>query len=273
MKKQLSILLAVLLVAATSCKKAQELLYSDINRVQLSDTAALNTTFVYDAATVTRDTIYMQVNTIGGISANERPVTLLQVPEYDYSYVRDPVTNKTDTIKTEKPFKAVAGVHYVDFKDPSVQSLMVIKANQASSLIPIILLRDASLKTESYRLRFELQTNSSFGLGEKKAIGRTILFSDRLERFYSWRFDNGTAPAFYSFGKYSTAKHQFMIDVIKANIDEAWYQAAVATGALSHYINYLKDALVKFNNDPGNIASGKAPLRETSAASSPLVTF
>lgn len=272
--KRLIYYTAVILLVASGCKKADYLVYDDIARVQLSDTAALNSTFVYEAAAVIRDTVYIQVNTIGGITAFDRPVRLQQVPEYDYTYVRDPITNQvTDTIATVRPFTAKPGVHYVDFNDKAMASLMVVKANQVTAQMPVILLRDTSLKTNTYRLRVQLQADEAFGLGESKALSRTIVFSDRLERFYSWRVDNTSATAYNTFGRYSTGKHQFMIDVIKANIDEVWFQAALSSGALTHYKNYVKTALNVFNQDPANIASGKAPLRETSDPSSPLVTF
>lgn len=274
MKRLIFYTLIFLAVVCGSCKKADYLLYSDIARVQLSDTAMLSSTFVYEPVTVTRDTIYIQVNAIGGVTDYDRDVKLVQVPEYNYTYVPDPVRNQViDTIKTEKPFKAAPGVQYVAMDDPSLKSMMVIKAHKVSALIPVVLLRDASLKSNSYRLRLGVVANSSFGLGELNSRARTIIFSDHLERFYSWRVDNTTAPAYGTFGKYSTGKHQFMGDVLKVHIDEQWYQAIVSMQAQTHYKNLLKEALNTFNNNPANIASGIAPLRETSNPTSLLVTF
>lgn len=273
MKKYICII-GLLLAVVVSCKKADYLLYNNGARIQQADTSALNYSFIYEPGSVVRDTIYIRVNTIGGITDKDRPVKLVQVPEYDYTYVRDPVTNQiTDTIATERPFKAVAGKQYVAFDDPAIASLMVVKANRAIDSLPIILLRDATLKDNTYRLRVRLDSSAAFSLGESKAIERTIVFSDRLERFYSWRFDNGTAPAFYSFGKYSTGKHQFMYDVLKVNIDETWYQAISLIQAQTHYKNLFKDALAAFNVDPANIASGKAPVRETSDPTSAAIFF
>lgn len=255
--KRLIYFLAMVLVAVTaiSCSKTQGLLYSDIARVQLNDTTTVSSTFVYKAPTITRDTVYIQVNTIGAMANVDRAVKFVQV------------SNKTDL------FPAVSGQHFVPFDDPSIKNLMVIKANTVKAKIPVVLLRDASLKTNTYRLRLQLAANDQFALGEVQSRGTSILFSDRLERFYSWRFDNGTAPAFYTLGKYSTRKHQFMIDVLHEQIDEAWYQTAVTIGALQNYNNVLKTALASFNNDPVNIASGKTPLRETDEVGSLPITF
>lgn len=272
--KRLIYFIAVLLSIATGCKKSEYLIYKSIDRLQLADTTTLSATFIYEANIVVKDTVYIQVSTIGDIADHDRPVKLVQIPEFDYTFVRDPITNQIkDTIATEKPFKALPGVHYMDLADKSLASMMVIKANQVSGLIPVVLLRDASLKTNSYRLRLQLVANREFGLGETKAREKTVVFSDRLERFFSWRVDNGTAPAFTSFGKYSTGKHQFMMDVLKVNIDEQWYQAVLAAQATGNYQNVLKAALIAFNSDPANIAAGKAPLRETDSPTSPLVAF
>jgi hypothetical protein len=255
MKKILYIVMILLSATYVGCKKADQLVYTDQARVQLSDTATLSQTFVYEPVTVSRDTVYIRVNTIGKVENFDRAVQLVQVPD-------GPVE------KTAKP-----GIHYVALDDPSLKALMVIKANEVFAMIPVVLLRDTSLKTKTYRLRLQLAGNEEFGLGETTLRTRAIQFSDRLERFFSWRFDTTVASAFNTFGKYSTRKHQFMIDVLGQQIDEAWYQAAVIAGATGHYKNVAKDALNTFNLNPVNIASGAAPMRETNLPSSPLVTF
>ncbi|WP_295116538.1 DUF4843 domain-containing protein [uncultured Chitinophaga sp.] len=271
--KKLVLYIAVLMVTAIGCKKAEQLVYNDIARIQLHDTAAMNFTFVYDAATVVKDTVYVRVNTIGGITSADRPVKFVQVPEYDYTYVRDPITNQIiDTVETERPFKAVPGIHYLDFNDKAAPP-MVVSADSARAFVPVVLLRDPSLKENTYRLRIQIAANDAFGLGEIMAREMTIIFSDRLERFYSWRTDNTVSPAFNNFGKYSTGKHQFMIDALKTNINEEWYQAALTAGAMQQYRNVVKQLLTEFNANPANIASGKAPLRETDNPTSAVVTF
>jgi hypothetical protein len=272
--KKYSCIIVILLAVAAGCKKADYMLYNGTARIQMADTGVLNNTFVYEAPVVTRDTIYIRLNTIGGIADHDRTVTLKQIPEYDITYVRDPLTNKiTDSTVKEKPFQAIPGKHYVALNDASMQSLLVIRANKAFDSLPVILLRDTSLKSNSYRLRLRVVANSDFAIGETKAIEKTIQFSDRLERFESWKVDNSTAPAYLTFGKYSVNKHQFMIDVLKTKIDEEWYKAITLAQAQTHYKNLLRDALAAFNADPANISSGKAPLRETSDPTSLLVSF
>src|SRR5882762_10394200 len=99
--KRLIYIALILTAVITGCKKNEQLLYNDIARVQLKDTATLNSTFVYEPATTTKDTVYVQVNTIGKITNYDREVKLVQVTEKD------------------EPFPAVAGVHYIPMDDPS----------------------------------------------------------------------------------------------------------------------------------------------------------
>jgi hypothetical protein len=271
--KKYSFIIVMLLAVTIGCKKAGYLMYNDGHRIQITDTSTQSFSFFYEAATVTRDTIYVNLNTIGGITDHNRTVTVEQIPEIDYTYKYDPITNKViDSTPNPKTNPAIAGKHYVPFTDPGAQAIMFVQADSAVGRLPIILIRDASLKDSACRLRIRITANDEFMLGEKNFMEKTIIFSDRLERFESWKNDN-TAPAVGTLGKYSTGKHQFMIDVLKVQIDETWWKAILAAQATIHYKNYLRDALLAFNTDPANIASGKAPVRETKDPTSAPITF
>ena len=75
---------------------------------------------------------------------------------------------------------------------------------------------------------------------------------------------------------YSTRKHEFMIEVSGERIDDEWYNTKVngVSGASNYYQAKFKTALDKFNNDPVNVESGVAPMREIEGdLTSKLVTF
>jgi hypothetical protein len=260
----------ITLLAVAGCRQEDPMMFSGDARVQLKDTAILRHTFVYSSAEVRSDTLYLQVNTIGETATRDRRVRLVQVPEYDVTYVTDPVTEEIDTIVTERPNKAIPGVHYVAMDDPSLQALAVVKPGAVTAMIPVILLRDASLKTDDYRLRLQLAESDDFKTGETRMVARTILFSDRLVQPSFWDVNVN-----YTFGTYSVRKHQFMIDVSGERIDTEWYDTYIRNivGAPQQYKNFFKAALSDFNNDPANIASGAAPLRESDNPGSPLITF
>ncbi|MFZ4862019.1 DUF4843 domain-containing protein [Sphingobacterium sp. Mn56C] len=264
---------AVCSLVFNACKKEEIITFSGMPKIQFIDSAALSYTFIYEPEARVVDTVWLAVRTIGGIKNYDRPIVLTQTPEFRDSIRIDEDTKKIiDTLHIPVSNPAVAGVHYVALDDPALKPYYVMKANQVEAKMPVVVLRDPSLKESSYRLRLMVKENAEFVFGETKNIARTLIVSDRFERFYSWRFDTSVAPAFFAFGKYSPAKHQFMYETIGAPIDEEWYTAVVAIGGVTHYRNYLREALQKYNADPVNIASGKAPLRE-GGGTSPLVTF
>ena len=261
-------IVVILLVVVFGCTQEDPMSYQDISRVQMKDTARLNYSFVFEPASVEKGIVYIQVNTIGEMMDYDREVKLIQIPEYDYTYVRDPETNNViDTIITEKPNKAIPGVHYVALDDPSVMASFVVKANTVTAQIPITLLRHAHLKENDFRLRLMLVPSGDFEIGETRAVARTIIFADRLVQPAFWDVNVN-----YTFGTYGTVKHQFMIDALGEKIDDEWYEMNVRpiTGAGTQYKNLFGRLLKEFNEDPANIASGKAPLKENNGT---LITF
>lgn len=57
---------------------------------------------------------------------------------------------------------AVAGVHYIPFDDPEMQSRFVVKANEARAVLPIILLRNKDLKDKTVKLTLKMTSNEFF---------------------------------------------------------------------------------------------------------------
>ncbi len=261
------------LLGMVACQKSEIPVYSGDTLVQFQDTIPQGYTFLYEPSSISRDTLWVPIRVIGGTTSHDRAVKLTQVQEYRDSLIYDQSGKQIGIEKVPVLFTAVAGKHYVDFDQPAMKDLLVVKSGQVDALLPIILLRDPSLTNNSYRLRLSFAANDNFRLGDSKLLEKLIQFSDRYERFYSWRFDNYNAPAFGTFGKYSQRKHEFMYETLGEPITEEWYQALAKEGAQNHYQNIMREALSIFNNDPENIASGKAPMRETADEKSPLITF
>ncbi len=262
MKKRLYFIFAILVAAGAtwSCQKQETMVFNDVNRISLQDSVTANYTFIYEDASVTSHTFLLTVNTIGDVPGHERRVMIEQIPEYDITYLYDDQGQVTDTIKTEIPNMAVAGKHYISFDDTAAQAEWTVEAGKNTSSIPITLLRDASLQSETIRLRVRLVPTDDFQLGETKALEKTIVFSDRLlqPKFWDINITN------YNFGRWSVVKHQFMIDVSGERIDDEWYNAKVngIQGSITNYTNIFRRALSDFNSDPANIASGLAPMRD-----------
>lgn len=144
--------------------------------------------------------------------------------------------------------------------------------------LAIILKRDASLTTEKVRLRLRLEASDDLELGESKYLERTIVFSDMLELPSEWyRYSN----AYYYLGNYSVPKHELMIRVLKklqssdSRVDDEWLRKGNADPTIFVYWrSKFVEELNAFNNNPENIESGIAPLRENpNDLGSALVTF
>ena len=75
-----------------------------------------------------------------------------------------------DSVVTEKPNKAIPGVHYVPMDDPEMENLLVVRADSVTLEVPVILLRDTSLQREEYRLCLQLVATEDFLLGESEHL-------------------------------------------------------------------------------------------------------
>lgn len=238
------ILIAMVVLAVASCKKDQYYLFNDVARIQFGPdasriyTASFNLadtlkpfTFYYEQASVKEDTVLFDIYAIGGVTKTDRSFTLKQ----------EQVPNVNN---------AVAGTHYVAFTDPRVSKFYTIKAGTVHAFVPVIVLRDASLKSSTAVLKFNVVADGNFQLGEPKNLWRKVQITDRLSQPASW---NASFSQYY-FGKYSTVKHAFMIQVTSQKWDEAFIATTSSDYALlQYYIGVVKTALIDYNkNHPGS---------------------
>lgn len=238
------VIVAMVVLAFASCKKDQYYLYNDVARIQFGpETSRIYTTsynladtlkpftFFYEDASVTQDTVFFDIYAIGGVSKADRTFTLEQ----------EQVANVTN---------AIPGTQYVAFNDPKATKNFIIKAGSVHTRVPIILLRDASLKTSTPVLKFKVVANGSFQVGEINNLWRKVVFTDRLSQPAAW---NASATQYY-FGKYSVTKHQFMIDLTGEKWDQDFITGIMADYALLQYWTAtLKIVLINYNNlHPGN---------------------
>ena len=209
MKKYLNILCAIGMVTGlASCEKDLEVYSDSTCRLNFyyekvntrsdfyPEMAEATYSFVYGPSTLTEDTLWYEVETMGFLSDRDRTVTLVQV-----------ATDGND---------AVAGQHYVAFDDATLKSKYVIPAGKARTKIPVVLLRDASLKNESVTLRFSIQANEYFQLGYPELATRQVTFTDQLTEPAEWSYNPWPEYGDYSlksyFGEWGPVKFQFFIE-------------------------------------------------------------
>lgn len=279
MKKIFYILTASFCLGMMGCQEDEALLFQDVARVQFtSGVEDYPYSFVWLDRSQESAIVKLPILVTGGPVDIERTVKVTQVEEFDVTYEYDNKGYVIDSTVTPKPNPAVAGVHYVPFNDSEAQALLKVKAGVVKDSLAIILKRDASLTTEKVRLRLRLEASDDLELGESKYLERTIVFSDMLELPAEWyRYSN----AYYYLGNYSVPKHELMIRVLKklqssdSRVDDEWLRKGNADPTIFVYWrSKFVEELNAFNNNPENIESGIAPLRENpNDLGSALVSF
>lgn len=166
-----------------------------------------------------RDTIWIQLNTMGFLSDEDRPFELQQI-----------ATGDND---------AVPGKHYVSLDDEGVKKYMVVPAHKNYARVPIIVLRDASLDNATYRLNIALKPNDVFQTGYFTNSSMTISITNELAKPTAW-----AGAMNYYFGQWGPVKHQFMIDVTGKKWDDAFITSVQNDfDMVNYYISKLDKAL------------------------------
>jgi hypothetical protein len=183
-------------------------------------------TFFYEPSGVVQDTLYFDLYAIGGPSNTDRPFRLEQV-------------QAPDTLN------AVAGTHYIGFNDNRVANLYVIPAGEVHLRLPIVTLRDPSLKQQGVILRFQVVQNEHFAPGDPKLTWRMGFITERLSRPAAW---------IGSYGPYSEVKHAWMIQATGQRWDQEFMAEIMSDFSnLSFWIATLKMLLLDYNNaNPGS---------------------
>lgn len=244
------------LVSLASCEKDLPV-YSDptcrLNfYYNIGSTADFNTelarssySFVYGSEEAVDDTLWFEVETMGFVADHDRPISLEQVEVSDAN-------------------NAVAGKHYQSFDTPSLQKYYVMPAGKARTKIPVVLLRDASLKTENVVLKFAIKPNEYFANGYEAYRERTIEFTDQLSEPSYWNKEYGQYGVTFAMyvGEYGVVKHQFMIEQMGEKWDDD-YIDKLMTGD-SAYLSYLVEKLAKRLEEVNaeREARGESPLCE-----------
>ena len=220
MKRIVYLLTLLLLCGVFSCQEAEYMLFNGAARVQMNESEEIMMDFFYMDESIQRDTVYLSVHTIGDPEKRDRKVFLEQITEYDIEYEYDNKGNLVDSVVTEKPNKAIPGVHYVPMDDPEMKNLLVVRADSVTLEVPVILLRDTSLQREEYRLCLQLVATEDFLLGESEHLSGVIVITDKLSKPSFW--DSRVEQ--YYFGVYSTRKHEFMYEIAGEKINNEWYR-------------------------------------------------
>lgn len=202
--------------------------YYDISSTSdfTSELARSSYSFVYGPEEAVDDTIWLEVETMGFVADYDRPISLEQV-------------------EVEGVNNAVSGKHYQAFDTPSLQKYLVLPAGKARTKIPVVLLRDASLKSENVVLKVAIKANEYFANGYEVYRERTIEFTDKLAEPSYWNKEYGKWKdtfAMYA-GDYGVVKHQFLIEQTGEKWDDDYIEK-IMTGD-GAYRSYLIEKMSK----------------------------
>ncbi len=242
MKKSIyTLLLLAGLTGMTSCEKDQpvyseETCWLNFKEVNSTEIPSTDYSFVY-AGSVTEDTVWLTVTTLGFVKDYDRSLAIEQE-----------LTGEDD---------AVAGTHYLAFDDESLKKYYCIPADSVSANIPIVLLRDASLKTKAVNLKISIKENENFKVGFERDRCRTVTISDKLTKPSKWDYDGLQ----YYIGIYTTGVHQFLIDASGEKWDDEYIESIASDYGYVEYLgNYFARELKRVNEE--RVAAGLDILRE-----------
>lgn len=247
-----SLLLFMLPFLLVACEQDIEIYNQSDNRIYFTDTrvvgqqdSVVRYTFVYYLEDVQVDTVWLQVSTTGFVTDYPRAFTFKQVMTGDHD--------------------AVAGKHFIDFKDPAVVGNYVIPAGKARARVPLIVKRDdPGLDTVEMNLRLTFEENENFKLGFQDSVFKTIAISDILTQPIKWDF----YASYYMVGKYGKEKHRFMMRVAAPMgilINDKFFEDRVSAsspdmGIMNYWYGLFYNALQEENAE--RLAKGLDVLRE-----------
>ncbi|MFV0555281.1 MAG: DUF4843 domain-containing protein [Mangrovibacterium sp.] len=271
MKKYIYIM--TLLLALGACQLSEVHKYLGENYVQFTpDDAAevANTTvdefysFAYVADDVKRDTFWVDAHVSGEITEGKRYYKLKQSMHYTEEIEYDIDGSILNETIIETPDQAVSGVHYVSFDDPDFQEMCYVENNDVNFKVPIIVLRDNSLKKVDKLLNVEFEESDDFKVGNYSTRQQVVMISDNVT-YPTWWSEDGPGSIADGwklstiFGYYGPVKHRLMIQVTGEKWDNDFLEGLTREERLG-YKNICSKALYELNQE--RIARGETELME-----------
>lgn len=226
MRKLIYIIGVVGVWLLNACSVNDPKLYSGDSKIQfgeLKDTV-LRYSFYFIDTTVKQDTIFVELNTIGYTSKQDRAVRI-------------------EILDLEDAVKPTEGIHYMSLNDPEFIKNCVVKGNCVSTRVPFVIYRDKLEDYTTYELKIGLVDNENFVLGLKERLWRKLVFAKGLLCPTLWTdFD-----VKYTWGVYSNVKHSWMIKHTGKDWDDKFLEEmAKEPGASGYWKKKLNSLLLEY---------------------------
>ncbi|WP_321285431.1 DUF4843 domain-containing protein [uncultured Sunxiuqinia sp.] len=198
--------------------------------------------FFHDDESRTRDTVYLSLASVGAIPNKDLKIDFEAFDSDTMSY---PERIEENTLMAE------AGKHYVSFDSEEMQNLLIFHGDIMQDTVPLIVLRDPSMKNNTYRLTIRLATTEDAQVADPIENRVVIYITDRVSKPSNW--------SLWDFGAYGDVKMAFMI----RNSDLKWTEEDIDkvledSFLYSYYVYKFKELLKKENEALGSAG----PLRE-----------
>lgn len=251
---KLKYLLGIGMVCPMICSCSEKYMsFEGTDRIQFKTKAEEVYTFAYYPESKQKDTVQIELISVGEVTDYPRTVRFEQVTkEWKYTYDQEEPEKVVDSAYVDMEFPAVAGVHYESLGE---KNELILPANQNVLKVNVIVKReDPGLRKNARKLVLRLLPSDDFETGEVNKLVKSITVSDKLERPTRWK-DNSYLYKLY-LGNWSEVKHRFMIDVTEQKWDNVFLNYIIDeydTWSLrDYYLAKIKKALAEYNADPKN---------------------
>lgn len=196
--------------------------------------------YYFDDETILRDTAYIPLAAMGTIPPHDIGVKL-EVFNSDTLSYPERIDQTTED--------AIPGVHYVPFDE--MGDAFTFHAEHMQDTIPIVLLRDASMKHTTYRITFRLTAMDYAAPADPYDHRVVVYIADKISMPSNWDA--------WRFGTYGDVKLDFMIRHSDLKWDDDDMTMVLNDSfLLAYYVYKFKNDLIKENEALGDAA----PLRE-----------
>ena len=113
------------------------------------------------------DTVWFTVRPQGMLPEKSSRIKLEQYVGQEWVYIYGNDGLVTDSVLRVIPRQAEAGVHYISFDDERMAEHLVLEPGQLEARIPVVVLRDESLRDTTYTLFFRIADSEDLMAGDE----------------------------------------------------------------------------------------------------------
>ena len=223
------------------------------DRIQFKTTTDEVYSFVYFPQSVQKDTLTIEIVSIGEVAEHDRTIKFEQVTkEWQYIYDEEEPSKIIDSVYVDMEYPAIEGIHYEPFGKAGE---LILPARKNVLRFDVVVKRDdIGLRENARYLILKLLPSEDFETGEVERLSKRIVISDKLERPTRWK--KGSYYYDRYLGDYSEVKHRFMIDITQQKWDNDFLRYIINSWDTmiqrDYYLGKIKQALKEYNADPAN---------------------